>query len=289
MKVIIFGASGQVGQALYGPLYGFVEDQSGILYMPSRKQLDLRDLAEIPKYIRAVNPDLIINAAAYTAVDSAEEDSDTAHLLNFSAATAIASGAAKIDAYLVHYSTDYVFDGSKGFPYTEKDHANPINVYGKTKLLGDTFILTHTLHGVILRTSWVYSLTGSNFYLTMRDIYRAGKVPMVVDDQVGCPTSAYTIADVTMKIVKKDYPGRPIRVVNLSCGGQTSWWGFTAELARLLGCKPPLSCTTDYYLTTAKRPRYTVLDGSVLSVGGIPVPHWKTSLEDVVRKDTGLR
>jgi len=287
MKAILFGGSGQVGQALYPPLLAFVSKLSGILYTPPRYGLDLQDTTEISTYIRLINPDIIINAAAYTAVDLAEKERDTALSINCFAAGAIASAAAKVNAYLVHYSTDYVFDGLATIPYTEKDFPNPVNYYGETKLFGDHVICdgVRSLRGVILRTSWVYSTVRSNFYKAICEKYRSGEVPQVVADQFGCPTSSAAIAKATLQIIKKDYPGRPIRVYNLACLGSTSWLGFAAKIANLHGWEEPKSCTTADYPCIAARPKYTVLDSSLLLSGGIDIPHWKTALEDVVRMD----
>lgn len=290
MKVLLFGASGQVGQALYGPLYQFVQDLSGIMYMPKSSALDLRDSQEVLRYVKSVRPDLIINAAAYTSVDGAELEKEDALAVNFGAPTAIASVASTLGAYLVHYSTDYVFDGLIGAPYTETSIPNPVNHYGYTKWLADCALMSFAgLRGVILRTSWVYSPRRSgrsNFYRKICEMYAEGAVPAVVTDQIGCPTSSDALAECTMRVVQKDSPRLPMRILNAACSGSTSWWGFAAEIARLHGWEPPKKIKTADYKTAAARPGDTSLLCARLQSGGIYFPDWVTALQAVVQKDS---
>jgi len=283
IKVVLFGATGQVGTELCS---GLLLEPGIELYTPTRDAVDLRYIHHITEYLRQVTPAIIINAAAYTAVDKAESDIDSATDINTSAIASIASWAAKHNAYLIHYSTDYVFNGTALLPYTEEDFPNPLNVYGKTKYDGDLCVLSSACKGLIFRTSWVYGKGEHNFPYKIVDRLKRNIETHVVSDQIGCPTSSYVIATTTINAIKIDYPGDTIRIINLACAGHASWYTFATEIKRILklgGCLIPVT-TGEYGKQKAIRPKYTVLNTTKLYRSGIFMPDWKVTLEQDLPK-----
>ena len=288
-RILLLGASGQVGAALQPLLAAHHE-----LVTPSRSELDLADGDRLRSYLRRCRPAVIVNAAAYTAVDRAEEEPELARAINAEAPAILAREAEAIGAALVHYSTDYVFDGAKGQPYTEADAPAPLNVYGRTKLAGDQAVMTGTAPYLILRTSWVYGLTGRNFLLTMQRLLGEESDVRVVDDQLGAPTWSRDIARATAQVLAAgaDGPVEHIRLhcglYNLSCGGQTSWHGFAAAiredaLARHGRAAPLVAVSTQEYPTPARRPTSTVLDNRrVHETFHIALPDWRDSLRQAL-------
>lgn len=285
-RVLLLGASGQVGCALRRSMPADYE-----LHAPGSAQLDLGDAAALADEVRRLRPQLIINAAAYTAVDRAESDPDRAMAVNARAPQVLAQEAAELGAVLVHYSTDYVFDGEGARPYREDDSPAPLNVYGRSKLAGDEAVQASGGAFLIFRTSWVYSLDGSNFLLTMRRLLSERDELGVVDDQVGSPTWAGEIAAATLEILGRaqgelaPFVREHAGLYNLSCSGQTSWFGFAAAIRELMarerrGLAQLRPITTDQYPTPARRPRFSVLDGGRLRQRfGLQLPDWRASLE----------
>jgi len=284
-KIMLLGKNGQVGWELQRTLAPL-----GKVVALGRKELELEDEKGIRKNIRDVAPDVIVNAAAYTAVDRAEEEPEKAGLVNSVAPGVLAEEAGRLNAWLIHYSTDYVFDGTKDTPYTEEDPVSPINVYGKTKLQGEQNIRSAGAHHLILRTCWVYGLRGKNFLLTMRRLAKEKEELRVVDDQVGCPTWCRMIAEATAQILSqiKCREDQVSGIYHLCAGGQTTWYGFAGAIfenvfapedsrARLT----PIPSSE--FKTPAARPAYSVLNCDKLrETFGISLPDWEQTLKLVL-------
>ncbi|MEO8157934.1 MAG: dTDP-4-dehydrorhamnose reductase [Betaproteobacteria bacterium] len=284
MRILITGGAGQLGWELRRALAIF-----GEVVAPSRELLDLASADSIVAAVRGVRPRLIVNAAAYTAVDKAESESGLAMKINGEAPRILAEEAALRGAALIHYSTDYVFDGSKAEPYREDDDALPINVYGRTKLAGEQGVMAATAPHLILRTSWVYGPRGRNFLLTMLRLGRERKELKVVVDQFGAPTSARLIAEATAGAVAKSFSGGTLDddafretggLYHLTAAGRTSWYGFAqAILSGRDGVAKVLPIPTSGYPTPARRPQNSVLDNSKLERQfGFALPDWEIGL-----------
>ena len=295
-RILVTGRNGQVGFELRRSLAGL-----GQVIAVGRDELDLADAGAIRRKVRETRPDLIVNAAAYTAVDLAESEQELAQAINGVAPGILAEEAKRLGAALVHYSTDYVFDGSKGAPYTEDDAPRPLSVYGRTKLAGERAIQAVDVPHLILRTSWVYGTRGKNFLLTILRLAREREELSIVDDQFGAPTWCRAIAEATGDILRQLEYGQlgfreacAIRrgIYNLTAAGQTSWHGFAAAiLAHAASARPGKSefalarvpmlrpIPTEQYPTPAARPRYSVLaNAKVQRAFGVALPDWKTSL-----------
>lgn len=266
--ILLIGKNGQVGWELQRTLASL-----GKLVAAGHNECDLSNPDQFRPYIKEIKPTLIVNAAAYTAVDRAEEERELAMAINGVAPGILAEEAKKLNAALVHYSTDYVFDGSKQEPYTEQDEPNPLNVYGRTKLAGDEAIQAAGIPHLIFRTSWVYGMRGHNFLKTMLRLFAERDELNVVGDQTGSPTWCRSIAEVTAQVLAQlnspmtDKAPRDVSgIYNLTASGQTSWHGFAraineqANNMQLLTNMPAIrSITTDEYPTAATRPLYSVL------------------------------
>lgn len=276
MKVLLFGASGQLGRE-------FVQRwqrSPGAMQLtaPTRAQVDLSRPDQIRNLIFALQPHIVINAAAYTAVDQAESDPDAALMINAAAPAAIAEACRQIDARLIHFSTDYVFDGAKGTPYVESDAANPLNVYGRTKLKGDHGVVASGARHTILRVGWVYSPFGRNFFLNMLRRARAGMPLRIVDDQIGVPTSADAIAAVAAQLVDRpDLEG----LFHYAPAGRCSWFEFVQQIVVSAEVDAQITpIPTSDYPTPAKRPAYSVMSSAKLR-GALPLADesWEEQLE----------
>jgi dTDP-4-dehydrorhamnose reductase len=281
MNILVTGSSGQVGQALLASLAGL-----GEVTALNRAQLDLADLDAVRAVVRSMRPALIINAAAYTAVDQAESEPALALRINGEAPRVLAEEAKKIGAALIHYSTDYVFDGSKAGAWTEDDQPAPLSVYGSSKLAGEQAIAASGAVHLILRTSWVYGLTGKNFLLTMLRLAQTRPELSIVNDQIGAPTWSHTIAEATAQIVRQaaldaDYLPRHSGTYHLSAGGSTSWFGFAEKIFahESAGSKPALHpITTADYPLPAKRPHNSVLNTTKFQQTFCSLPQWDQAL-----------
>ena len=291
MRILIFGKNGQVGWELRRTLAPL-----GAIMALGREDVDLTSPAQLRAAIDAAAPDMIVNAAAYTAVDQAESDARTAWAVNAEAPGLMASQAARRGALFVHYSTDYVFDGSKREAYREDDPVRPLGVYGESKLAGERQVLESGARAFVLRTSWVYGLRGRNFFMTMLRLMRERDELSIVDDQFGAPTWSRDIAQATALLAARVSgpwrAGAPEDVHGLyhfSAAGETTWYGFTREILRLanqhgreldVDLKP---ITTAEYPTAAERPAYSVLSSERLGrVLGIHAPDWRESLANCV-------
>ena len=280
MKILLTGASGQVGYELERSLQGL-----GQVVAVDRARMDLADLDQVRDVIRAVRPDLIVNPAAYTAVDKAESEPAVARRINAEAPAVMAAEAKALGAAMVQYSTDYVFDGSKAGAYVETDPTGPINVYGQTKLEGELAIAAAGVPHLILRTSWVYGMRGKNFLLTMLRLAKERDELRVVSDQHGAPTWSRTIADSTAMVLAQAKAGGPAwweansGIYHLSSQGQTTWCGFTeaiVEQARL-ACRVEPIASADYPVP-ARRPSNSVMDSSKLIDRFCALPEWRRAL-----------
>src|SRR5579875_2515861 len=223
-RILIVGNAGQLGRELERSFAGF-----GSVIGVNRGTVDLADAASLRAAVRSAAPDVILNAAAYTAVDRAESEPELAHAVNAAAPAVLAEEARARQALLVHYSTDYVFDGTKREPWTEEDPANPLSVYGASKLAGEQAIAAAGGTYLIFRTSWVYGPHGKNFLLTMLRLGRERPQLRIVDDQIGAPTSSSEIAKAT-RAVLEEFTSAKRGIYHMTCSGQTSWYGFARAI-----------------------------------------------------------
>ena len=280
MNILLLGAHGQVGAALR-PLLASL----GTLTAWTRADLDLQQPAQIRARVLEVRPQLIINAAAYTAVDRAESEPHIAHAINATAPAVLAAVASQCDALLVHYSTDYVFDGNKITPYLEEDAAHPLNVYGQTKLEGERAIQSSGCRHLIFRTSWVYSATGHNFLRTILRLAKTQSRLRIVADQQGAPTAAPMIARLTLQAIQAvQADTQRAGLYHLSAAGQTTWHGFAQAIVQAAGFDVPVdTITTLDYPTPARRPMYSVLDHQRLRTQlDLRPTSWQLGLEEVM-------
>jgi len=283
LKILITGQHGQLSQALQQRLQGL-----GELIVLGRDRLDLAHVDQIREQVRGHRPDLIINAAAHTAVDQAESEPDAAFAVNATAPGVLAEEAKALGVPLIHYSTDYVFDGSKPAPYTEADAPNPLGVYGQSKLAGEQAIAAVGGEYLILRTSWVYSLHGKNFLLTMQRLLQEKPQMRIVADQIGAPTWAGTIANSTRALIEHWQAGQAGEwgVYHLTAQGETSWFGFAqaiGEHLRAAGkpCAELEAIPSSAYPTPAKRPLNSRLDCSRLQQQWqVSQPSWQDALRE---------
>jgi dTDP-4-dehydrorhamnose reductase len=288
MKILLFGKGGQVGwelQRSLAPLGEVVALSTG-----SRELCgDFTNLEGIIQTVRAVAPDIIVNAAAYTAVDKAETESELSHAVNALAPGVLAQEAKLSGAWLVHYSTDYVYDGSGDQPWAETAPTGPLSVYGKTKLEGEEAIRASGCQHIILRTSWVYAARGGNFAKTMLRLAAERDCLKVINDQIGAPTGAELLADVTAHVIRiarqrPDVSG----LYNLAAGGETSWYGyagFVIEFARQAGIAIKVTpeavqpIPTSAFPLPAPRPNNSRLDTRKLqNTFDLSLPHWQSGV-----------
>lgn len=287
MKVLLTGTTGQVGWELARTLLPV-----GEVIAVDRSQADLADLNSLRAIIQHHKPDVIVNPAAYTAVDKAETEQELAFLINAEAPGVMAEEAKKIGALLVHYSTDYVFDGTKSTPYTEDDATNPINIYGQSKLAGEQSIQSVAGDYLILRTSWVYASRGNNFLKTILRLAEEREELKIVADQIGSPTWARLIAETTAHIVRQAMFERQSNsfnsgVYNLTSSGETSWYGFAQKIVDIVREQGKVELkirtihpipTSDYPLP-AKRPTNSRLSNNSLEQQfGLVMPSWDNAL-----------
>jgi dTDP-4-dehydrorhamnose reductase len=287
--ILLTGKDGQVGWELQRTLAPL-----GRVVACGRAELDLAQPDAIRARVREVKPDTIVNAAAYTAVDQAEFEPDLAMAVNGTAPGILAEEARRLGALLVHYSTDYVFDGEKAGPYVENDPTNPINEYGRSKLAGEQAIAAAGCTHLIFRTSWVYGARGKNFLLTMLRLAQEREELRVVDDQVGAPTWSRTIAQATAAILgqitgrKSADPGTESGLFHLTAAGQTSWYGFAQAIFRGAGGLAPriprlIPIESAGYPTPARRPKNSVLSCSrIQGRFGITLVPWQEALSGVM-------
>jgi dTDP-4-dehydrorhamnose reductase len=286
-RILIVGAAGQVGLELQRSFAGF-----GDLVAVDLESVDISKADQTRALVRRVQPDVILNAAAYTAVDRAESEQELAMAINAEAPRILAEEALALGALLVHYSTDYVFNGDKQQPWTETDEPNPLNVYGASKLAGEQAIERVGGKYLIFRTSWVYGPHGKNFLLTMLRLAGERDSLSIVDDQIGAPTTSIELANATRTIAEgvlagrfgaiKDWAG----LYHMTCAGATSWFGFAQAIFDKAGQikKPVLTPqATKDYPTPAQRPRNSVLSNEKLNHRfGVSLKSWQDALDTVM-------
>ncbi len=301
-RILLTGKNGQVGYDLHGLL-----PRVGEVVALDRRHLDLSQPDEIRRVIREIRPNLIVNAAAYTAVDPAEKEESLAKAINARAPAIIAEEAKRIGAAVVHYSTDYVFDGTKNSPYRETDRTNPLNAYGRTKLAGEQAIRDSGADHFIFRTAWVYSTRGKNFLLTILRLATERNELRIVNDQLGAPTWSREIASATVQVLQRilEPTEKPSAWAELSgtyhmtAAGETTWfefvkaildeaktqvdapssWFLTATGGKPLVARKIVPITTSDYPTPARRPSYSVLSNSRLAQSfGIELADWRSQL-----------
>jgi len=302
--ILLIGKNGQVGRELASTLPAL-----GNVVAVGRDELDLSKPDDIRNLIRKINPQLIVNAAAYTAVDKAESEESLASAINAEAPGTMAEEAKKIGAALVHYSTDYIFAGLKTTPYSENDAPNPQSAYGRTKLQGEKSIQQAGVDHLIFRTAWVYAREGKNFLLTILRLATQREELRIVSDQIGAPTSSYEIAAATTQILaelfsheKRQHPLAKVSgTYHMTAAGETSWAGFAEAILEHARSNPPsapwyaaatnnlplvtkriLSITTAEYPTPARRPAYSVLSNqSLAETFHTHLPEWRVQLRSV--------
>ena len=288
MKILLFGKNGQVGWELQRSLSSVGE----LVALDTDDQMpcgDFTRLEDIIQTIHSVSPDIIVNAAAYTAVDKAESESALAHTINTQAPKILAQESLKIGAWLVHYSTDYVFDGNGTKPWKETDPTAPINIYGSTKLEGEKAVINSGCKHLIFRTSWVYSAHGKNFIKTIIHLAQSRDYLSVIDDQIGAPTGAELLADVTTHSIYTALKQPHVSgLYHLAAKGETSWYGyanFVLDKARQSGIKLQVQAeniqpvTTDAFPQTARRPRNSRLNTRKIEhTFDLTLPLWQTGV-----------
>ena len=297
IRVLVTGAGGQVGAEVVRELSGRAE-----VVARERGQLDLGDPASIRAGVREARADVIVNCAAYTAVDRAETDREAAHAVNATGPGALAEEARASGALLVHFSTDYVYDGSKRAPYLETDAVGPLSAYGETKLEGERAVADSGVKHLVLRTSWVYGPSGRNFLFTMVRLGRERPELRVVNDQRGAPTSSRALARLVRELLERGGAGSLTRkgvdhaaslggIYHATAAGETTWFGFAQAIfdemlrQRRLDFTPPrlVPIVTREYPTPARRPVNSVLSNDKLrDAFGVAIPDWRRGLEEVV-------
>jgi dTDP-4-dehydrorhamnose reductase len=294
-EILILGKQGQVAWELQVTLATL-----GDITVLGSQELDLANPDRIRELVRQIKPDIIVNAAAYTAVDRAESEPDLCMSINATAPGILAELAREFQALLIHYSTDYVFDGTKTSPYLETDPTNPLSVYGSSKLAGERAIIQVGCPHLILRTTWVYGNRGKNFLLTILRLAADRSELKIIADQLGAPTWSSTIAEATAQILAQCHRDSrselrqrsSIRgVYNLSAAGETSWHGFASEIVtqyrahspdRQLAIENIIPIPTSEYPTPAQRPANSILDNrKILSDFGVQMPQWQMSLSQL--------
>ncbi|MDB0064234.1 dTDP-4-dehydrorhamnose reductase [Gammaproteobacteria bacterium] len=288
MKILLLGASGQLGTELNRQLPLIAEIKAY-----TRSELDITDTQAVIETISSFKPNVIVNAAAYTAVDNAEEEKSLAYAINSDAVAVLAQQAAKQGAWLIHYSTDYIFDGEKTAPYTEMDAPNPINVYGASKLAGEEFIAASNCNHFIFRTTWVIGKDGRNFAKTILRLATQRDSLSVISDQYGVPTSPSLITNVTIDAIRaiKQQKAWPSGAYNLAPLGVSTWYEIAQTLIIMakengvpltISAEDILAITTDEYPTPAKRPLNSQLETQKLSQQlSFHLPHWKDDFSAV--------
>ena len=277
-NILVTGANGQLGSEIK-----YLSKFHNINFtFTDIEELDITSMDEIEGFFSSQEFGYIINCAAYTAVDKAEEEKEEADLANHIAVKNLAVMSSKLNAKLIHISTDFVFDGSSSIPFTEEDKTNPLSVYGKTKLAGEKAVLKHGSEVIIIRTSWLYSSFGNNFVKTMIGLTKKRDSIGIVFDQLGTPTYARDLAEAVLNIINsQDFL---TGVYHYSNEGVASWYDFTKAIVEIAGIKCSIDPIETYqYPTPAKRPAYSILNkAKIKKVYNMEIPYWKTYLEKCI-------
>ncbi len=282
MTILVTGGNGQLGYALR---LASAESRHHFVFTDI-EELDITSNTAVEAFFCRDKFDVVVNCAAYTAVDLAEDNEEQANLINHKAVAILADACKHHNATLVHISTDYIFSGNADTPYNEESEPAPINIYGRTKLAGERAILESGCEYIILRTAWLYSQFGRNFVKTIRELTATRSEIRVVADQIGTPTYAGDLAEAITYIINSGQLSK-CGIYNYSNEGVCSWYDFAVEIARQsgnLGCKIN-PCATADYPTKARRPQYSVLDKSkFVATFGLAIPEWRESLSKVVKR-----
>ena len=286
MNILVTGSNGQLGSEIKEIAVDYNDFKFLFKDLP---ELNICKKDELNTFILNQNIDVVINCAAYTVVDKAEENVEIAEQVNSLGVQNLVNALEKVNGKLVHISTDYVFDGSNSKPYKESDHVNPLGVYGRTKRDGELFVINSTIDSIVIRTSWLYSSFGNNFVKTMYKLGSEKNSLNVISDQIGTPTYARDLAKVCMDIIStldSEKISNKGKVYHYSNEGVASWYDFACSVIELSEskCKVKAIQTTDY-LTTAKRPHYSVLNKTKIKNDfKVDIPYWKESLKECINK-----
>ncbi|MDA7438249.1 dTDP-4-dehydrorhamnose reductase [Candidatus Pseudothioglobus singularis] len=287
MKILVTGKNGQLGQSIKRLLdEKCIASLSSFSFIfTSREELNLENLESIQSYFVSNDIDVIINCAAYTKVDQAEEEQNQANLINHNAVRELAKISKKLKIKLIHISTDFVFNGNKREPYTEDDKASPINIYGETKLAGELAIISAMpFNSIIIRTGWVYSEFGNNFVKTILNLATKSNTLDIISDQIGTPTYAYDLAYSILHIVSSEkflQNEKPTAIFHYSNEGKSSWYEFAKEIISIAGINCHINpIKTEDYPLPAKRPKYSILSKKKISQEyALNIHHWKDALK----------
>ena len=279
MKIILLGAKGQLGKEFRNFLLG-KEDVE--LYSFSHNELDILDLRKLINKFQEISPNVVINCAAYTKVDQAEKEQALAYQVNVIGAKNVSFASFKVNAKVIYFSTDYVFDGMKGEPYNEFDKPNPISVYGKSKLFGETYTKEHNPNHLILRISWLYGINGSNFVKTIIRLAKEKGELRVVNDQIGIPTYTLDVVRQTWKLIQEDSVG----LYHSSNFGQTTWFEFAKRIIEKLNLNSKVvPIKTEEFPSLAKRPKFSVLENYLLELENKNIMRkWEEAFDEFVEK-----
>lgn len=287
-KIVVTGANGQLGSEIKFLSASFPQYEFIFL---TKEQLAIDDAGEVNNLLKEENPSWLINCAAYTAVDKAEQEKELAFRINGYATGVLADACKKSECRFIHLSTDYVFDGSASAPYKEDDDTNPLGVYGASKLEGEKLAMEKNPDSIIIRTAWVYSSVGKNFVKTMLRLMSERESLGVVNDQIGSPTYAADLAAAILSIIQytqtvDSEPAAVAGIYHFANEGVISWYDFAIAIKEISGSHCMINAiSTDQYPTPAKRPAYSVFSTEkIQSVFGIELRHWKDSLRECVAK-----
>lgn len=282
MKILILGANGQIGSELCKVL-----KKNYKIEKITRDKINYYNLNKVKKFLLNRQYNLLINAAAYTQVDQAEIEKDKATTLNARFPKLLSEIVKIKNIPLIHYSTDYVFSGKSKFPYKEDSKPNPINFYGKTKLQGDKYILNSSCKGIILRVGWVYASKGKNFLNTVLKISKKNKVLKIIHDQVGTPTNANVIANITKQLINKNIQNQKVKIINVCPNGKTNWFELAKYLFKKLKNKQVkiLKIKAKDYKRIAKVPLFSKLNNQTLkTILKTRLPYWQVGVDQYIRQ-----
>ncbi|MEN2983914.1 MAG: dTDP-4-dehydrorhamnose reductase [Dictyoglomaceae bacterium] len=274
MKIVILGASGQLGKEFENYLRGKEE-----IYALTHAQLDILDFKKLSESLNKIKPDCVINCSAYTKVDMAEDEIEECFKVNTIGAKNVSYASYKINAKVIYFSTDYIFDGNKDSPYTEFDEPNPLSFYGKSKLLGEEYTKIYNPNHLILRISWLYGINGRNFVKTIIQKGIKERELKIVDDQVGSPTYTLDVVRQTLKLIEEDKVG----IYHSSNQGEISWYKFAKKIFEILNIDKIniLPIKTEDYPAKAKRPKYSALENYLLKLENLNIMRdWERALTD---------
>lgn len=281
MNILVTGANGQLGRCLRDR----AKESNHDFVFTDYEELDITDGRAVDKYVEESVPDVIVNCAAYTSVDAAEDDAAAARILNSIAPENLARAARRVNAVLIHISTDYVFgDANITRPLNEDDQTAPLGVYGHTKLDGEFRIAKHWKNHIIIRTAWLYSVYGHNFLKAIDSLAHSNPTVRVVDDQRGTPTYAPGLADVILRFIDRAKDTSIYGTYHYTDGGECTWFDFAKEICRDTDCTPS-PCTSRQFVTKARRPAYSVLDKTkIVETLGIDLTPWRDNVRTCLNK-----